>query len=121
MKAGDMVTYAPSGPLGHVMGGCPGLIKQKGQGFAVVAFGAMLEPCQLEDLAPAFLWWRRGRGTWQGPFNSWPDASASLSAAGVDPSGLEHGATSPLGAEIVSKGWRYKLAWAGVDPPARHG
>lgn len=120
MKAGDIVIYAPSGPLGHVMGGCPGLIKQRGQGFAVVAFGAILEPCQLKDIAPALLWWRRGRGAWQGPFTTWPDARDHMAGAGVDPSGLEHGAASPLGAEIISKGWRYVLAWGGVDPPRRY-
>lgn len=121
MKAGDMVVHRHSGPLGHVMGGSPGQVKERGQGFAVVAFASILEPIQLADLAPARLWWRRGAGTWQGPFPSWPDARDHMAGAGVDPGPLAHGADSPLGASIISRGWRYRLAWAGDDPPSRYG
>lgn len=121
MKSGDMVTYRHSGPLGHVLGGCPGILRDKGQGFAVVAFAAMLEPCQLEDLAPARLWWRRGAGAWQGPFPAWPDARDHMAGAGVDSALLEAGALSPLGASVIIGGWRYRLAWAGDDPPRRYG
>lgn len=121
MKSGDMVTYSPSGPLGHILGGCPGRLGGIGPRFAIVTFAASQQTCQLEDLAPAVLWWRRGLGRWQGPFATWADAMASLSGAGVDPAPFASGETCPLGAEIISGGFRYRLAWGGVDPPSRYG
>ena len=121
MIVGQIVTYAPQGPLGHILGGCPGVVRDTGLGFAVVAFGAILEPCQLTDLQPARLWWRRGRGAWHGPFPDWAEARGSLVAAGVKAEGLAHGATCPHGAETISGGWRHVLAWGGDDPPTRHG
>lgn len=116
MKAGEIVTYAPGGPLGHVLGGCPGLVIETGEGFAVVEFGAILEPCPLDCLSPARLWWRKGAGDWQGPYDAWGEALALIL-----PAGLESGLSDANGAEIISGGWRYRLAWGGEEPPERYG
>lgn len=117
MELGAIVTYAPTGPLSHVMAGLVGEVREGGR----VQFGAMLEPVRPEHLNPARLWWRRGAGEWQGPFNGWPDARPSLAALCPDVDELESGVACPDGAEIVSGGWRYRIAWGSDDPPQRFG
>ena len=123
MKAGDVVIYRTTGPLAHVRAGCPGMVREAGQGVALVEFVTLLERVPLGDIAPARLWGRRGAAAWLGPFDAFPDAMAALAPLCGNPGALEAGLApavdSALGAAAIVEGWRYRLAWGGDDPPAR--
>ncbi len=120
MTPGAIVIYGHRGPLSHVLAGCPGVVREAG----LVEFNRIARPVDPGDVSPALLWWRKGAGRVMGPY---PDAVAALealrlvcSAPGPD---LERLAArveiDPDGAEIVSHGWRFRLLWGGMEPPAR--
>lgn len=108
-----IVVYSPAGPLGHILGNMPG----RDIGGGLVAFGAIVEAVEAEWLSPARLWGRRGVEPWQGPYDTLEAVIASLGAV----AGLERASYDPNGAETISGGWRYRVAWSGELPPSRFG
>ncbi len=115
MIRGGIYLVRPESPMGHVLGGSPVLWLGEGLGDTGAARVA-LEP---GSLAPARLWLARGR-EWRGPFRSWRAALAAPPWPDIPLRRLASaGRGKPLGAEIVSHGWRYRLAYAGAEPPER--
>lgn len=126
MKAGDIVIYSPAGALGHVMGGSPGKIADIVQDVARTWFEGRLEPVALADLTLGRIYWRKATQGWQGPYDSPADAMADmLQVCGHSTEGIERAfqrlADCPRGLEIISAGWRYRLAWGGDSAPERYG
>lgn len=88
-----------------------------GEGMADA--GAVRLAVDPADLSPARLWLAKGRD-WRGPFRSWRPAAAALPwPPDVLGALAKAGRGKPLGAEIISGGWRYRLAYGGNDPPER--
>ena len=125
MLRGSVVLYGTGGHLSHILAGVPGRFQQHGADLDLVEFGGVLRRVCRADYGPARLWVRRGREPWRGPFPHWRATRAALVALygdrGEIAKGLEPGRARPCGAEIVSGGWRYRLAWGGDAPPVRDG
>lgn len=101
--------------LGPAMAGVPVAIVSPGW----IDAGGVRRPADRGDLTPARLWIARGV-EWQGPFPGWRRAREAIEALGGPVEALAHGRASILGAVAYSRGWRWRLAWGGVDPPGRY-
>jgi hypothetical protein len=125
MIRGAVVVYGSGGHLSHILEGTPGRWMERGADLDLCEFAGVYRRCARADLSPARLWWRKGPGKWQGPFRSYRAAMAALRLVAGDwgevESALRHGRATPAGAETISGGWRYRLAWGGETPPLRHG
>lgn len=117
MVRGGIYLVRPASPLGHVMAGSP--VRWHGEGLAHT--GAALMPIAPADVEPARLWLAKGK-EWRGPFRSWRAARAALPwPSDVLGALAKAGRANPLGAETTAWGWRYRLAYAGAEPPERYG
>lgn len=115
MIRGGIYLVRPESPMGHVLGGSPVLWLGEGLGDT----GAARLAVDPGSLTPARLWLARGR-EWRGPFRSWRAALAAPPWPDIPLKRLASaGRGKPLGAEIISHGWRYRLAYAGAEPPER--
>lgn len=125
MLKGSIVIYGREGHLSHILADCPGRFMEPGTDLDLVEFDGILRRVMRADISPARLWWHKGCGKWIGPHTSYREAMETLSRVcatmgDVEPR-LRAGRATARGAETISGGWRYRLAWGGDEPPARHG
>lgn len=115
MRPGVVVTYRPGCPLSHILAGVPGRMMADGR----VEFQGVPRTIQPHEIRLARLWWRRGAETWRGPYRGPKAALRALCPLLAPPSGISAADIrgNPHGAEIISGGWRYRLAWGGLVPP----
>ena len=122
MIRGAVVTYGRDGPLSHILAGVPGRWLSRDGDGDLVEFAGVLRRVDRVNVSPARLWVRRGLDPWRGPLTSWRACRAALAALygdrGEIANGLAPGRTSAHGAETISGGRRYRLAWGGDSPPS---
>ena len=119
------IALAPAS-LGLALAGCPVLVTGPGGQPGTITLrgnGQRFPDVPAADLVPASLWAARGR-EWKGPYIDRQGALQAFTAwdpvRGADiTESLLQGESSPLGAEIISGGWRYRLAWGGDTAPTR--
>lgn len=115
MIRGGIYLIRPESPWGSVLGGSPAL--WIGEGLADT--GAARLAVDPADLSPARLWLARGI-EWRGPFRSWRAALAAPLWPDIPLAALAMaGRGKPLGSQTIRGGWRYRLAYAGAEPPER--
>lgn len=124
MIRGSVVVYGSGGHLSHILEGVPGRWMEPGVDLDLAEFAGVYRRVGRGDISPARLWCRRGPLAWLGPFRCYRAAMDALRPLAGDwravEAGLRVGRCNPSGAEIVSGGWRYRLAYGGETPPARY-